>query len=213
MFRPLALIAVLLAGPAFAAEPTPEQIEFFEKRVRPVLVEHCYSCHGEKKDKGALRLDTRDAILKGGDSGPALVPGKPEASLLVKAVTYTNPNIQMPPKGKLPAEHIAALTEWVKMGAPDPRTGKTTADNPYDIAKHLAAAKDHWSLQPVKLPAVPKVAGASRVSTPVDAFLLTKLEAAGLTFAPPADKRTASRRRRKRWTPSRRIHPRTPTRN
>ncbi len=194
MRHPLALVAVLLAGPALGADPTPEQIEFFEKKVRPVLVEHCYSCHGEKKDKGALRLDTRDATLKGGDSGPALVPGKPEASLIVKAVTYKDANIQMPPKGKLPAEHIAALTEWVKMGAPDPRTGKTTADNPYDIAKHLAAAKDHWSLQPVKSPAVPKVAGANRVSTPVDAFLLAKLEAAGLTFAPPADKRTLIRR-------------------
>ncbi len=188
-----ALFALCSSPSARASDPTPEQIEFFEKKVRPVLVEHCYSCHAEKKDKGGLRLDTRDATLKGGDSGPALVPGKPDDSLLIKAVRYNNSNIQMPPKGKIPAEQIAALTEWVKMGAPDPRTGKPVGSNPYDIAKHLADAKNHWAYQPVKSPAIPKVR-SDRASTPVDAFLLAKLEAAGLTFAKPADKRTLIRR-------------------
>src|SRR5438309_237371 len=100
-------------------------VEFFEKKVRPVLVEHCYSCHAStgKKQRGGLALDSRPALQKGGDSGTALVPGKPDDSLLIKAIRYTDPDLRMPPKSKLPAAVIADLEKWVALGAPDPRTG------------------------------------------------------------------------------------------
>src|SRR4051812_30750021 len=109
-----------------AAKPTPEGVEFFEKKVRPVLVQHCYSCHSAdaKKLKGELRLDTRAGVLKGGSSGPAIVPGDPEKSLLVRAVRHGDPATAMPPGKKLSAAEIADLEAWVKRGAPDPRGGK-----------------------------------------------------------------------------------------
>ena len=101
-----------------------EDFEFFEQHVRPVLVENCYPCHssGSEKIKGGLLLDTREGLLKGGDSGPAIVPGDPEASLLIKAVRYADKDLQMPPKDKrLAAGQIADLVAWIKLGAPDPR--------------------------------------------------------------------------------------------
>src|SRR5438477_11505884 len=112
---PVAVVAALVAGPPAAAEPGRAQVEFFEKKVRPVLVEHCYSCHaaGAKKVRGGLLLDSRAALRKGGDSGPALVAGKPEESLLIKAILYGDPELKMPPKGKLPAAVIADLEAWV----------------------------------------------------------------------------------------------------
>src|SRR5262245_15081331 len=102
--------------------PTPEQAEFFEKKIRPLLVESCYKCHSEKaaKLKGGLRLDSRSALLKGGDSGPALVPGQPDKSKLIAAVGYRNSELQMPPRGKLSDSAVADLAAWVKMGAPWP---------------------------------------------------------------------------------------------
>src|SRR5947209_15584925 len=118
--------SLLLAGGWLrAAEPTPspEGFELFEKKVQPILVENCYKCHSHDADKikGGLLLDSQEAALKGGDTGPALVPGKPEESLLIKAIRYTDPDLQMPPKGKkLSDEQIAAVTEWVKLGAPRP---------------------------------------------------------------------------------------------
>ena len=129
LFQWLPLVIV----PAFesrlvSAETTPAGGEFFEKKIRPLLVDHCYSCHSAKSEKikGGLLLDTRDGLLKGGDSGPALVPGKPDQSRLIKAVRYTDKELQMPPKDKrLAAEQIADLEAWVKMGAPDPRTNGT----------------------------------------------------------------------------------------
>src|SRR5947207_1936174 len=98
-------------------------LDFFEKKIRPVLVEHCYSCHSTaaKKHKGGLLLDTREVIRKGGDSGPAVVPGQPADSWLIRAVHYTDPDVRMPPKGKLPAEVIADLERWIANGAADPR--------------------------------------------------------------------------------------------
>src|SRR5688572_510533 len=102
-------------------------VDFFERKIRPVLVERCYECHSAQAEKlkGGLLLDTKEGVLKGGDTGPAIVPGNPEKSLLIKAVRYTSDDLQMPPKNKkLPDEQIADLEEWVKMGAPDPRTGQ-----------------------------------------------------------------------------------------
>lgn len=167
-------------------------IDYFEKHVRPVLVESCYGCHSaqaEKGIKGGLSLETRESVLKGGENGPALVAGDPEKSLLIKAVRYHDADLQMPPKGKkLPDEQIEALVTWVKMGAPDPRTGPAVLKDP-----KLEAAK-HWAFQPIAALPVPAVRSRKRVQNPVDAFLLSKLDAKGLTLSPRADKRTLARR-------------------
>jgi len=178
---------------AFAAPPTPEQTEFFENKIRPVFAEHCYSCHSEKAEKlkGGLRLDTRGGLLKGGNSGPVVVPGDPDASALIKAVRYTDPDLQMPPKDKkLSADQIAALEAWVKMGAPDPRSDT----GPKELIDVTEARARHWAFQPVTKPALPVVKKTRWVQTPVDAFVLARLEQKHLKPAPAADRRTLIRR-------------------
>ena len=179
---------------AFAAEHPVDQLEFFEAKIRPIFAEHCYKCHSAEsgKSKGSLQLDTRDALLAGGATGPAIVAGDPEKSLLIEAVRYKNEDFQMPPPeegGILSAEKITALESWVRMGAPDPRTAETKA-----AAMDIVKAREHWAFQPVKKPTVPAVQQDGWVSTPVDAFVRTKLEAKRLAPAPPADKRTLLRR-------------------
>lgn len=189
------VIALLspLAAIAATESPDPAGIEFFESKIRPIFIDHCYECHSQQsgKSKGSLFLDTRDALLKGGDSGPAIVPGDPEKSLLIKAVRYTDKDLQMPPKDKkLAPEQIAALEQWVAMGAPDPRT----ADASTDTDSIEARAKTHWAFQPVANPPVPEVKRKKWVKTPIDAFILAKLEEAKLKPSPQADKRTLIRR-------------------
>jgi hypothetical protein len=188
------ILMVLCLGTirGFAADLTPLQTEFFEQKVRPVLVNQCYECHSKeaKKIKGGLLLDTRAGLIKGGDTSPALVPGDPEKSLLVKAIRWTDSDLQMPPKTKLPEAQITDLETWVKMGAPDPRNG-TNASSPFD--KLLADAQKHWAYQPIRKPALPQVKKAS-ASNPVDAFILEKLARINLTLSPRADKRTLIRR-------------------
>lgn len=174
-----------------AAELTRSQIEFFENKVRPVLANHCYKCHSQtaEKVKGGLLLDTRDGVLAGGNTGPAVVPGNPDKSLLVQAVRYTNPDLQMPPKGeKLAETQVADLVAWVKMGAPDPRTATVAQKNWVD------PNKKHWAFQPVTKPAIPQVKDASETKTPIDKFIVAKLDEKGLKPSPPADKRTLIRR-------------------
>src|SRR5688572_2569515 len=144
---------------AFAAEPvlTPEQTTFFESKIRPVLVDNCYKCHSQAADKvkGGLLLDSREGWQKGGDSGVVIVPGDPEKSLLIRAVRYADKDVQMPPNDKkLPAQQIADLEAWVKMGAPDPRVGGATAEHVYKV--EMAQAKKHWAFRPVSKPAAPK---------------------------------------------------------
>ena len=177
--------------PLHAAAPTPEQTEFFESEIRPLLAEHCYECHSTKSKsiKGGLRVDTRDGLLKGGDTGPAIIPGDPEKSLLIKAVRYSNPDLQMPPKNKrLSSKQLTTLETWVKMGAPDPRTASATATTP------PPSAAKHWAFQPVRSPALPVVKDKRWIQSPIDSFVLAKLEAAKLTPSPAADKRTIIRR-------------------
>ncbi|HVV72221.1 MAG TPA: c-type cytochrome domain-containing protein, partial [Verrucomicrobiae bacterium] len=114
-----AFFTVCFAFSAVAADPPPAQLQFFESRVRPVLADNCYKCHSQKaeKVKGGLLLDSKEGLLKGGDTGPAIVPGDPEQSLLIKAIRYTDPDLQMPPKGKkLDDAAVADLVAWVKMG-------------------------------------------------------------------------------------------------
>ena len=179
-----------------AAEPDAADVEFFEKKIRPVLIEHCLKCHSREageKLKGGLALDTREGVLKGGETGPAVVPGNLEKSLLIRAVRYTDANLQMPPKNqKLSAQQIADLETWVRMGAPDPRTGKQLAGGP--PLSDPAKVRDHWAFKPVKKPAVPAVKNSAWVKLPVDAFVLAKLEAKGMTPSPAADKATLLRR-------------------
>jgi hypothetical protein len=178
---------LILAVPARAADPTPDGIEFFEKKVRPVLVKHCYECHAAdaKKVRGELLLDTRGGVLKGGTTGPAIVPGQPEKSLLITAVRHVDSELRMP-KEKLSDGEIKDLVAWVKMGAPDPRTGAVVTKR-VDLSK----AKEFWSFKPVSKPAVPEVAGTR---SEIDRFILATLKEKGLTPAPPADKRTLIRR-------------------
>ncbi|MCA1962675.1 MAG: PSD1 and planctomycete cytochrome C domain-containing protein [Prosthecobacter sp.] len=184
----------LLALPAQAVDSA-AGIEFFEKKVRPVLVERCLECHSAtKKIKGGLSLDSRDLILKGGDSGPAIVLGQPDRSRLIEAVRYKNQDMQMPPKSPLPAAELQALEQWVKMGAPDPRVAASTVAAKPAMGMDLKTGREFWSFRPVSNPAVPKVANTGWVRTPVDAFILAKLEAQQLTPAPPADAATLIRR-------------------
>jgi hypothetical protein len=177
----------------------PDGVDFFESKVRPVLVEHCYKCHSAqaKSPKGGLRLDSLDGMKKGGDTGPAIVPGDVDASLLVQAVRYKDEQTRMPPKGKLPDATITNLERWVRSGAVmphGPEPAAATAGDKKTASIDFEAARSHWAYQPIRKPAVPHIKDASWPSTPVDSFVLTKLEAAGLSPAPPADRRTLLRR-------------------
>ncbi len=189
------LLASLYGGGTCAAEPSGEGVQFFEKRVRPVLVEHCYGCHSAKAEKlrGGLLLDSREGVLKGGDTGPAVVPGEPDKSLLIKAVRHADDDLKMPPKAKLPAAVIADLEAWVKMGAPDPRS-KETAVAPRKTGINVAEARKFWSLRPVADPPVPALKDRGRARNAIDHFILARLEARGLRPVPEADKRTLIRR-------------------
>jgi hypothetical protein len=176
-----------------AAEAPAEQIDFFENKIRPLFAQHCYGCHSEQaeKVKGGLRLDTQEALFKGGDSGLVIVPGNPEASRLVKAVRYTDPDLQMPPKDKkLATEQIGYLETWVKMGAPMPRASTRPA-----LAGQIKEARArHWAFQEVAKPKIPVVHNSSWSKTPVDNFVLATLEKRHIKPTRPADRRTLIRR-------------------
>lgn len=180
------LFAVLMADePAVVANPTAEQLRFFETNVRPVFVEHCQKCHGSTKQWGGLRLDSREALLRGGDSGAAIVPGKPNESLLIRAVRHEDADIKMPKDGKLSERQIADLARWIEMGAPFPKSAK---------ADERTRDPNHWTFQPPKSPSVPQVKNSAWPQTEVDRFVLEKLEANGLSPSASADKRTLIRR-------------------
>ncbi len=185
--------ATLRGADAPAPAISPSDLQFFESRVRPVLVDRCYKCHSKDADKvkGGFMLDTREGLLHGGNTGPAVVPGNPKDSLLIQAIGYKDEDLQMPPKGdKLTDQQIADLTEWVRRGAPDPRTLVTKgSSNAYG-----GVGKAHWSFQPIKKPAVPQVDHPEWCANPIDNFVLEKLEANGLTPNTPADKTTLIRR-------------------
>jgi cytochrome c553 len=183
-----ALVWSGLAAPAASArqsKPSPAAIEHFEKNVRPLLLDKCVSCHGPKTKRGGLRLDSREAILKGGDSGPALLPGQPEKSLILKAVRRQG-DVKMPPKETLPAAAVESIRQWINLGAPWPAGAK--------IVKAGESEKRHWSFQPVRRPAVPAVKTPTAARTPIDRFLLAKLQEKELTLSPEADRRTLIRR-------------------
>jgi cytochrome c553 len=192
----LAALACLMAVAAPAAAADDAGVEYFEKEVRPILVARCFECHSGKiaKPKGGLRLDSLAAATMGGDTGPAIVPGKPKESLLVDAINYGE-LYQMPPKSRLPAAEVAILTRWVEIGAPWPQASATASDakrSDFDLAKRKS---EHWCWQPLTNSAVPQIRNPqSLVRNPIDAFIRTRLEEKGLSPAPPADPRTLIRR-------------------
>ncbi len=191
-----ALLWVLCSSMTFADDkPNPEGVQFFEAKIRPVLVDQCYACHSakaaeNKKLQGELLLDTRAGIRKGGESGPAIVPGKVKDSLLIAALRHES--FQMPPKSKLKPDVIADFVKWVEMGAPDPRDGKVALEVKPEI--DIEAAREFWSFQPLKQTAPPQVKNTAWVQTDVDRFILAKLEAQGLSANSQAGKRTLIRR-------------------
>jgi hypothetical protein len=191
----LAAWGVSQAAAGEDSNPRAKELEFFEKNVRPVLAENCFGCHGPAKRKAGLRVDSLVAILKGGDSGPAVKPGNPEESLLIRAVRYDDEDRQMPPKGKLDANEIAALTDWVKAGALWPEVDRAPRPEPAAAASKLSAEdRAFWSFQPIKQVGPPPLGDASWPKSPIDQFVLAKLEEAGLKPVAPADKRTLIRR-------------------
>jgi len=186
----LGLAASLLCGAARGNEP---ETEFFEKKIRPILVQHCYECHsGEAKElKGGLRLDSREASRRGGDSGAVLVPGDPAASVLLSALRYES--FQMPPQGKLSERVIADFEKWIAAGAVDPRetpSGDEVAKQEID----WDAARQFWAFQPPTRQPLPPVSNDVTVLRPIDAFIAGRLASAGLTPNAAADRRTLIRR-------------------
>jgi mono/diheme cytochrome c family protein len=175
---------IAFASDAVVAQPSAEQLQFFESRIRPVFVEHCQKCHGPEKQWSGFRLDSREALLKGGEGGEAIVPGDPANSPLVRQIRHEDGEAAMPPKGKLSDLQIADIVKWVEMGAPYPASVRNPGERNRD--------PNHWSFQPVKRPEVPSVSGP--VESPIDAFIRAKLNTAGLETAPPADRTTLIRR-------------------
>ncbi len=193
------VVILLLGWTAFSAwggsasAASREQLAFFEQKIRPVLVEHCYSCHSEQAEKtgqlkGGLRLDTRAATLQGGDSGPAVVPGDAENSLILSALKYDS--FEMPPKGRLPDAVIADFQTWIQDGAIDPRTGSATKRAEIDIA----AGREHWSYQLPRRANLPAVVDRAWPLGSVDTFLLNALEAKSLSPVGDASRAALARR-------------------
>jgi hypothetical protein len=200
--RWLALLCLLFVslGPTLrgaeapgAPSITPDDRDFFEKRVRPLLVERCHKCHASKphKQRGGLLLDSRVAILKGGDSGPAVVPGQPAQSLLIQAVRYQHAQLHMPPGGKLPPGQVAILEEWVRRSVPFPKVGApVTARQGIDLGQ----GRKFWSFQPPRMVSLPSVRKHDWPRLRIDRFVLAELEKRNLAPSPPASRPTFIRR-------------------
>lgn len=192
---PIALFLVLPTTSVLAAEPDAAGIEFFETKIRPVLVENCYECHSSQSDtiQGGLLLDSRDAMLRGGDSGAAMVPKDLTASLVLTSIKYES--FEMPPSGPLPKSVISDFEKWIEMGGPDPRN-EPSNPNADSVKKEIDfdQARKFWSFQPPQRHEPPVVENADRVTGPVDSFILSRLETAGLTLNEEADRRTLIRR-------------------
>lgn len=168
-----------------ATAPTGEQLAFFESRIRPVLVERCYECHSStsRNLKGGLKLDSREGLLRGGDTRAAIVPGDADRSLLMEAIRYKNQDLQMPPKSKLPESVAEDFARWINMGAPDPRT--SNASPAVEVAKARVESGNHWAFQPIaKFPG----------KRSVDSFIESRLKTAGLSLSAPAEKAVLARR-------------------
>lgn len=191
----ISLVLIVVAASALRAEgPSAEQVEFFEKKVRPLLVAKCYECHSDQNEESELRVDSLAELLAGGTRGPAIVPGNPAESLLIRAIGHGE-TLQMPPKSKLAALEIADLTKWIKDGAAWP--GENAKPLAKTTAKEMVfseAQKKHWAFQPVREQAIPGIRDDASSFSAVDRFLLAKLEQANLQASPPAEKRVLLRR-------------------
>jgi mono/diheme cytochrome c family protein len=174
---------------------TPDQVEFFEKKIRPLLAANCAGCHNAKAMTAGLDLMTSEGFAHGGENGALLNKEKPEESRILKVISYDE-TVKMPPTGKLKAEQIADLTTWIKMGAPYPGSAKTVTNIPKNasVREFTEAEKNFWAWQPLKPVAPPKVKNSAWVKSPIDNFVLAKLEEKGLAPAAPADKLTLLRR-------------------
>ena len=198
IIAPLALaLALALATSARAGEPpaTPDAsaVEFFEKKVRPILVDNCYNCHSANTNaKGELRVDDRGGLLAGGNSGPAVVPGDPARSLLLQAVRHEGEVAKMPPKKKLTDEQVADLARWIEQGAAWPDLPAVAVGKPN--AKYDKLRAEHWAWQPLREPDPPEVRDPSWPRDPIDRFVLAGLEAKGLPPVPDADRPALIRR-------------------
>lgn len=186
-----------VSGTQQVKSPSPAEIEFFEKKIRPLLASNCFGCHSSesKQLRGQLLLDSREGVLKGGSSGqPAVVPGDPDRSLLIRAIRYLDSKLQMPPAGQLTEAEIRDLEEWVKMGAPDPRPDLRVALAPASKAYDFDRAKTFWSFRPVADPRPPAVKSKTWVKNSIDRFILAKLEEKNLHPVADAGRRTLIRR-------------------
>ena len=188
--------AALADEPAAPATTNPETLEFVERQVRPLLVERCHKCHGDLKEpKGGLKLTDRAAVLKGGESGPAAVAGKPADSYLIQTIGYRDA-LQMPPDGKLSDAQIVTLTRWVELGLPWPESSSQPA--PADAPPHPYQITDEqrqfWAFQKVKVVSPPAVAETAWPRGEIDRYILARLERDHLPHAPQADRRTLIRR-------------------
>lgn len=191
----LLMLVAFGMSPLRAAEPDALRLDFFEKKIRPVLVEHCYECHSAdaKTLKGGLRLDTREGVLRGGETGAAVVAGKPNEGLLLKALRYED--FEMPPSGRLPDKVIADFKKWIELGAPDPRVESGSPTPTASAGKiDIEAGKKFWSFQPPQRHRLPSVKQPEWIATPIDGFVLAKLDEASLSPSPAADLRTLIRR-------------------
>lgn len=184
----------LLSAPP--AEPTADYA-FFESKIRPVLVSKCYKCHSSQlsSPKGEFALDSRDGLRRGGSAGVAIVPGKPEASPLLKALRYADTDLQMPPTGKLPDAVIADFEQWIAAGAPDSRTGPSSPAASSTLkGMSIEEGRKWWAFQPLKASGLPPMRVTRSVNNAIDSFVLAKLEQQGLSLSPAADPRTLVRR-------------------
>ncbi len=171
-----------------------EQLQFFERDVRPLLAKNCFRCHGEKKQEGELRLDLRSHVLRGGESGEVIVPGKPDESLLIESVRYES--LEMPPDKKMSQQEVDVLTRWIELGAPWPDEkeplGKVDSKKHHDVI--WENAKTHWAFQPIEMPDVPADEHQGWAQNSIDRFVWQQQKKAGMTPSPRADRRTLLRR-------------------
>ncbi len=184
----------LVAAPTPTQESKRSGIEHFESSIRPLLVRHCYECHSGLEASGGLQLDTRDNTVRGGDSGVVILPGNPDSSLLIHAVRYRNPELKMPPKHRLTEAEVKSLERWIAEGAPDPRNANAFESAQKPIGMSIENGRTFWSLRSAVKIEVPQVQNQAWVRSPIDAFVLARLDAGGVEPAPPADKRTLIRR-------------------
>ena len=193
-----ATLATVAVGIAQETPPrnalAPEKLEFFESKVRPILVQRCYECHSGQESNGGLRLDYREGLLKGGDSGPALQADEPQGSLLLRAIRYQNADLQMPPSGKLDATEIEVLETWVGQGAVDPRADLPSGSSDKPQGMSIQDGRNFWSMMPLKPVEVPRAVDTDWCRNPIDAFVLKELDSNGLRPSPESSRREILRR-------------------